>query len=392
MSLKITPLLDICENRTSAISEFAGERQYLTTGNLDYDKVVKADTVTYNNRPSRANRKLKLGDVIFARMQDTVKVLQINNETLSNMIVSTGFVVLHPKEGLLPSYLKYFLLSGEFNIRKNSLCNGATQRAINDTNLRKIKILLPPLAEQKRIINILEKADTLRKKRREVNGLSNKIIQSIFLEMFGDPAHNPKKWKIYSLGEYIATLTDYHANGSYKILRKHVRMTDKQEYAIMVRSTDLENNNFEADNKYITKGAYDFLTKTKLFGGEILVNKIGSAGKVYFMPTLSRPASLGMNLFLLRFNEMLNNLYVYHYLTSLYGQLILKRKAHGAVTKTITKKEIRSIPIALPPVRSQQRFANVVQKVTKIKDKQKQSEKEIENLFQGLMAKFFNGA
>ncbi|MCM8782504.1 MAG: restriction endonuclease subunit S, partial [Candidatus Omnitrophica bacterium] len=138
-------LLDLCENRTSGISEFAGEKKYLSTGNLDLDKIIETETITYNDRPSRANRELKINDVIFARMQNTMKVLHIDNEEKSDLIVSTGFVVLHPKEQLLPKYLKFFLLSENFNKTKDSLCNGATQRAINDSNLKKIKIPLPPL-------------------------------------------------------------------------------------------------------------------------------------------------------------------------------------------------------------------------------------------------------
>ncbi len=121
-----------------------------------------------------------------------MKVLHIDNEEKSNLIVSTGFVVLHPKEQLLPKYLKFFLLSKNFNKTKDYLCNGATQRAINDSNLKKIKILLPPLSEQERIVEILEKADALRKKRQEADELNSSMIHSIFCDMFNNYLYGKK--------------------------------------------------------------------------------------------------------------------------------------------------------------------------------------------------------
>jgi len=100
-------------------------------------------------------------------------------------------------------------------------------------------------------------------------------------------------------GEMIAVLTDYHANGSYINLRQHVSLLDQIDFAYMVRSTDLENDNYDENVKYVDQHAYNFLNKSKVFGDEILINKIGSAGKVYLMPKLDMPCSLGMNLFLI---------------------------------------------------------------------------------------------
>ena len=82
------------------------------------------------------------------------------------------------------------------------------------------------------------------------------------------------------MGEYITTLTDFNANGSYRTLDTAVTMYDEPNYAWMVRTTDLETGDMSSI-KYIDKKAYKLLAKSKIFGKEIIMNKIGSAGISY---------------------------------------------------------------------------------------------------------------
>ena len=91
---------------------------------------------------------------------------------------------------------------------------------------------------------------------------------------------------------------------------------DEPSYAIMVRSTNFEKNDFEKDLKYIDKHSYNFLKKSQLFGGEVLMGKIGNAGRVYYMKNLGRPMSLAMNMFAMRFQENIYSKFVYYYLIS----------------------------------------------------------------------------
>jgi type I restriction enzyme S subunit len=143
----------------------------------------------------------------------------------------------------------------------------------------------------------------------------------------------------------IDILTDYHANGSYETLRDHVTLLDEKEYAYVVRTTDLETNNFTNDVKYFDKSAYDFLKKSKVFGGEIIINKIGSAGKVYLMPYLNKPVSLGMNQFLIRCKDGYKTNYIYAFLISKYGEKLIRQQVNGTVPMTITKEGVRNVLI-----------------------------------------------
>lgn len=209
--------------------------------------------------------------------------------------------------------------------------------------------------------------------------------------MFGDPVRNPKGWEMVKFGNFISLLTDYHSNGSYKTLSQHVTLKDECDFALMVRTTDLEKNNFIDNVKYIDEHAYNHLKKSKVYGGEIIINKIGSAGKVYRMPQLNRPVSLGMNAFLLRFNELINDVFLYYQLVSSYGEREIKKRVKGAVTKTIRKDAVREIPLISPPLKLQNQFAERIKSIELQKAQAEAGLVQADNLFNSLLQKAFKG-
>ena len=305
------------------------------------------------------------------------------------LITNQTFIGLVPSNKLDSHYL-YYLMGSKAN-QLNNMAAGATIKYLSKKKFQKLKVYIPSLEAQKQIATILKNADALRDKTVELLKDYDLLSQSIFLEMFGDPGVNKKKWKIEEFGSHINVLTDYHANGSYQTLSKNVELTNDKDYALMVRTTDLENNNFEEGVNYISEKAYNFLTKSKVFGGEIIINKIGSAGKVYLMPHLDRPVSLGMNAFMLRLNNSLSTLFTYFYLKTKYGEWQISKRVKGAVTKTIRKDAVRAIPVMIPPIELQNQFVEKIALIEKQKDLAKLELKESEDLFNCLLQKAFKG-
>ncbi|WP_080358548.1 restriction endonuclease subunit S [Helicobacter pylori] len=165
-------------------------------------------------------------------------------------------------------------------------------------------------------------------------------------------------WQRVRLGDILELLTDYHANGSYELLKNNVTLLKHVDFAIMIRTTNFENNDFKNDLIYINKKAYEFLSKSKVFAGDILVNKIANAGTAYFMPKLNQPVSLGMNLFLLRIKPNYNNFFIFKQIANY--ERILKTFANGSATKTITKNVIKNLLIPLPPLNEQIAIADIL--------------------------------
>ena len=161
------------------------------------------------------------------------------------------------------------------------------------------------------------------------------------------------------LGDCLTVLTDYHANGSYERLRENVTLQDYPDYAVMIRTTNFEKDDFVEGLKYITEHAYHYLAKSKVYPGDILMNKIATPGSVYRMPNLGRPVSLAMNLFLLRTDESrIDQTYAYYWLKA--NEPYVKSFACGAATATITKKAVRELEIQLPPLPVQRRVAGIL--------------------------------
>ncbi len=167
-----------------------------------------------------------------------------------------------------------------------------------------------------------------------------------------------KKNQIVKLGDILEVLTDYHSNGSYKTLKENVTLLEQPNFAIMIRTTNFEKNDFRKNLIYINQQAYNFLSKSKVLHQDILINKIANAGAVYFMPRLDKPVSLGMNLFLLRIKKDYNKYFIFCILK--YNEKRLRLMAKGTTTKTITKDNIKMFQILLPPLETQQKIARTL--------------------------------
>ena len=281
----------------------------------------------------------------------------ITNQQINSLILKDKNVDL--------LYLYFYLKT--IKNKLESIASSTTVKIINKSSFEKIEIILPNLEIQKKISKKLELLENNIDFRKNQLNYLKELNKSLFTRMFGDIKTNDKNWEIKKFHEIISILTDYHANGSYKILKDNVELLDFKEYALMIRTTDLENNNFIQGVKYINEKAYNFLKKTKIFGGELIINKIGSAGNVYLMPYLNIPVSLGMNQFMIRLKKDYSNIFYYKLLTTEYYTNVIKSNVQGAVTKTITKEAIKNIDIIIPPIELQNKFAERVEKIEKLK-------------------------
>ena len=260
---------------------------------------------------------------------------------------------------------------------------------LNKATMSEKIIEIPPMEVQLHVVSVLDKMDELISLRKEQLAKLDQLVKSRFIELFGDPYINDKNWIVDPLGNYMTTLTDFSANGSYELLDSNVIMYDEPNYAVMVRTTDLESGDLSSGVKYIDKSAYELLNKSKLFGGELIMNKIGSAGKIYIMPYINRPASLGRNAFMFRFDDRLNMKYLYFLLSSDYGTNEIQQYVRGAVTKTITKDSTRAIKIIVPPIELQNQFAAFVEQTDKSKLAIQASLDKLELLKKSLMQEYF---
>lgn len=257
---------------------------------------------------------------------------------------------------------------------------------------KEIDLPLPPLPTQKLII---QKLDESFEKIDKSIGITKKNLES--LEQLNksvlEVVFRVGEYEIKTIEDSLEFLTDYHANGSYENLRDNVKLIDDKDYALMIRATDLENNNFINWVKYITEKAYNFLSKSKVFWNEIIIPKIWTIWNVYLMPELNIPVSLWMNIFLLKVNSNNFSKYIYYYLISEIWRNEILSRAQWAVTKTITKIAVKTMPIPLPPLPKQKEIVTYLDKIFEknktIKEKYEKKLKDLEELKQSLLKDAF---
>ena len=296
--------------------------------------------------------------------------------------------ILECKNDIISTKYLYYFMKKYLGILRNQSIGGVI-KYIKLANISEAIIPIYSKEEQEEIVNNISKVEeVLNIKNKQMEELQ-KFIKSQFVEMFNRKKINKKGWLETTVGEHIRLLTDFSANGSYKILDSKVIMYDEPNYAYMVRTIDLENKEYKNKVKYITKETYEFLSKSKVYPNDIIMNKIGSAGKVYIMPDLGIPVTLGRNAFLIRFNDNILPIYIYYLLTSDYGKKQIQKSIRGAVTKTITKDDVRKIKISVPPIDLQNQFSEIVKQIDKQKFEIEKSLKETQELYESLMEKYF---
>lgn len=377
-------LVNVVDVINDRVKEYEGERNYLSTGDLNFNVIENLELVTFDTKPSRANQNVKVNDVIFAKMKDTKKTLIIN-EDIKDIIVSTGFFVLRAKEIIDSRYLYFYLNSSKFLREKDNLCTGATQSALNLQGLKKIKILVPTIEEQVKIVNILKISEQTLVKRKEAINLLDELVKSKFIEMFGDPVSNPKGWEKGKIADIIIK-TQYgtsnkanEENGQFKILRM---------------GNITYNGQFDfSDMKYIDL-TEDEQKKYLVYKGEVLFNRTNSKELVGKTAVYKENEPMAYAGYLVKAipNERATGEFIAAYMNTKYVKSKLLNMAKNIVgMANINAEEFKKIDIYIPPIELQNEYIKFIEQVDKLKIKMKKSLKALENNFNSLMQKAFEG-
>lgn len=141
------------------------------------------------------------GDILFAMIGTIGNPVIVEEE--SEFSIKNVALFKFTKNPVSPNFFKHLLLSDVIRKQIDRETRGGNQKFVSLNILRNLQIPLPPLPEQKRIAEVLDSADALREKRRLALSKLDSLLQSVFLEMFGDPVRNPKGWEIVSFEKLL---------------------------------------------------------------------------------------------------------------------------------------------------------------------------------------------
>jgi type I restriction enzyme S subunit len=191
-----------------------------------------------------------------------------------------------------------------------------------------------------------------------------------------------------TFGEFLDILTDYTANGSFESLKQNVKYYTENNYAVLVRTTDLEKSVFKPA-RFTNKRGYDFLKKTSLYGGEIVLANVGSVGKVYKVPFYNKPMTLAPNTYLVRFNKEIDNEYIYQFLKSHFYIKELFKNIGSTTLQAINKDNFRSINFFFHSLPQQQKIAKILTTCDAVIEKTEAAIAKYQAMKQGLMHDLF---
>lgn len=301
--------------------------------------------------------------------------------------VAGGFIsILRATTGALdPDYLYHWFNSGRIQATVRSFGNQTTNISnLNHRRVLKLEIPLPPLAEQKRIAAILDAADGLRAKRREALAQLDTLLQSTFLDMFGDPVTNPMGWEI----QHIEDLVSPKRPVTYGILKPG---PDLEEGTPYVRVVDIRGEEVLVNQLRRTSSAIAAKYKrSTLMPGDLLMSIRGHVGRMAVVPKEAAGANITQDAARLAFSGA-EAPYVMRVLSTPGMRQYMARRTKGAAVKGINLADVRRIPIPVPPVSRQRAFTTFAASVVENRRVQTSHLAELDTLFASLQQRAFRG-
>ena len=286
--------------------------------------------------------------VLFSSRAPIGYVAIAANEVCTNQ----GFKSVIPNENTDPLFLYYLLKYNKDRIE--SLGSGTTFKEVSGNTMKNIEVRVPKDKEvQSRIASIIGSIDDKIEENERINNNLEQQARLLFDSLFtttgstieSDFGFIPSSFSLTKVGQIPMIITDYVANGSFASLKENVTLYQEQNYAYFIRNTDLKADSFGV---FVDKHSYDFLSKSTLYGGEIIISNVGDVGSVFLCPKLDQPMTLGNNIIMLRPENDELRFYLYIWFKYAFGQAIIQGIKGGSAQPKFNKTDFKNTNIAIP--------------------------------------------
>ncbi len=324
-------------------------------------------------------------DVLVTKDGTIGKVAYIAEKPQKPATLNSGVFVVRPQstKQLLPRYLKYALESNHFSRFIESIKVGCTIPHLNQEKFLNYRIALPSLVEQMNVIEQLDIVYSLLSKKKSQISMMDELVKSRFVEMFGDPETNPYGWRKTTVGDVCSSVVRgpfgsalkkeffVEPNGStYKVY--------EQKHAIQKSAT--------IGTYYISAEKFGELRRFECRPGDILMSCSGTMGELFQLPSGCERGVINQALCKFTLSDCILPIVFLTYMRQTIGNL--ETKGSG-IQNIAAISYVKAMPINLPPMEVQRRFAAFVSEVDKSKLAVKQSLEKLETLKKSLMQQYF---
>ena len=298
-------------------------------------------------------------------------------------ICSTDILPIAPGPNLDRKYLAYYLRQPSMVDLANSRSTGANLPRLSPKVLETFKIPLPPIEEQRRIAAILDKADGVRRKRKEAIRLTEELLKSTFLEMFGDPVTNPKGWEICELQNVCNRVTD----GTHQ----PPNWADEGIPFIFVSNIVNGEIDFKVSKHITEESWFELTSRCPIEINDILYTTVGSYGNAALVRTKNRFCFQRHIAHIKPDSRSIEPEFLLGMMQSDWIRQQADKQARGVAQKTLNLRELKKFTIFTPPIEEQKKYVKLRQGVEKQLSYYRSALEQSENLFNSLLQRAFRG-
>lgn len=332
---------------------------------------------------------VRTGDVLLSKIVPHIRRSWVVGAEQGRRLIASGEWIVFRGDRFDPRYLRHALLDDRFHgefMRTVSGVGGSLLRA-RPAYVAKIEVRLPDLREQRRIADVLDRAEMLRAKRRAVLAMLESVPRALFLSAFGDPVSNPRGWPIAALGGITSKIgsgsTPTGGDASYK--------TDGIS---LIRSMNVRDGEFSfRELAHIDETQAARLSGVVVAADDVLLNITGaSVARVCRAPGSVLPARVNQHVCIVRPTHRMHAPFLEQVLLNpKMKRKLLGIAESGATRQAITKAQIEGLVVPLPPVVEQECFARHVAAIEKVKSLHRDSLARLDELFASLQHRAFRG-
>jgi restriction endonuclease S subunit len=373
---------------------------YFDIGGIDNERnrIAETKTIYGRNAPSRARKAVRKGDILFSTVRTYLKNIARVEDDYLNPVASTGFTVIRPSEGVSSEFIFFQILSEDFIRPLNALQTGSSYPAVHDHDVFAQPILLPPIAEQERIVaklnaalSAVQRAETAanRAKRRLDNYRDAVLNAAITGELTREwreqnsdinPAEKLQDGKAPSRSGLpptwswllSATAFSFVTSGSRGWARYY---SDKG--ALFIRMGNLNHNSIDLDLRSIQRVLPPPNVegrRTKVVEGDILISITADVGMIALVKTGLGEAYINQHIALARPVDNIDIQYLAYFLSAKNGgQEQFLNLQRGATKVGLGLDDIRNIWIACPPLTEQHEVAREIERRLSAADRLEES-------------------
>lgn len=301
------------------------------------------------------------GDVLFAKItpcMENGKAALARNLTNGVGRGSTEFYILRPGHRVLGEYIYHFVRQTRFREEaKRNFTGTAGQQRVPKSYMESVSVTLPPLGEQRRIVQILNRAAKIERLRAQAAERLREFVPALFIKMFGDPAQNPMRWPQRRIGDVC------DVQGGLQVTKK--RNTNPIE-APYLRVANVLRDRLVLEDIKLIRLTENELVRARLVPGDLLIveghGNVNEIGRVAEWSGQIRACVHQNHLIRARPNRSLvSPSFVAAYLNSSSGrQQLLRRGKTTSGLNTITTSDVRNCTTVVPPIGLQQRFSGII--------------------------------